>query len=712
MLGAALGLMHAQSLLAQRLPEACERTPLWVEGRVTGLPETFTLPDGVQWQRFAFALNHELAAPCHGPRRLLLSAAGGDTVQPGEHWRFEVSLRRPWGMENPGADNQQRWYAEAGIDAVGSVRKVATAQRISGRAGREQHHRQRQRLSQQMLAALGPEAPGAILRALAVADRSGLDQSLWSLFRHYGISHLLVISGLHIGMVAACGLLLGSYLSRLLGLWGIYRFTALLAPLTAVLLATGYTALAGFTLATSRAWLMIVALLCAMLAGRPALSWHNLLLAAAVLVALQPLAVLGAGFWLSFGSVASLLWFAAWRKGNWLGTHLFMAFAMLPMSGAWFGGTSLVSAFSNALLVPLVGFIVVPLVLAGTLAALVHSPMAAPLWSMAAWPLERLLSVGTTLAEQHSHRLYTEISSTPLALVLCCVALALCCVPLGLRHKALLCSLILPLLLPLAAHRVAAADAVHILVLDVGQGTSVLIYDRDHALLYDTGGGSPGGVSVAERAILPVLRQRGISHLDTVLVSHGDRDHSAGLGSLQTHLSIGSLLVGLDQAQLPGASLCEAGAAWRWRSDVRFQLLAPAPGESLNKNDGSCVLRAQLPGLTVLLAGDIGAARERALIRYWGPQLASQVALAPHHGSQTSSSWAWLARVKPEIVVYTHGRANRFGHPASAVMQRHADMGVATLSSAESGALEWVLRPHTPPQLVAHRELKRRYWKR
>jgi competence protein ComEC len=289
---------------------------------------------------------------------------------------------------------------------------------------------------------------------------------------------------------------------------------------------------------------------------------------------------------------------------------------------------------------------------------------------------------------------------------------ALACLPLQWPRKVLLLILLLPLLLPFAGHRVAAPQAVHVIILDVGQGTSVLVYDRAHALLYDTGGGSPGGISVAERAVMPVLRQRGIRRLDTLLVSHGDRDHSAGLAILQAALSPARLLVGADLSGTPGAEPCRAGQAWQWRDDLRFQLLAPAPGERLSRNDGSCVLRAVLPGTELLLPGDISAHRERVLVRYWDEHLHSRLALAAHHGSKTSSSWAWLGHVRPQRVIYTHGRANPFGHPAATVVQRHQLLGIETLSTAQTGALEWVLEPGKAPVLLQHRASQTRYWKR
>jgi competence protein ComEC len=388
-----------------------------------------------------------------------------------------------------------------------------------------------------------------------------------------------------------------------------------------------------------------------------------------------------------------------------------MCLAMLPLSGWWFGGASQVAALANALLVPLMGLVIVPLALLGVLLAALGQGFAGSLWTAAAWPLQQLLPLGQAWAAAHPDWLYAALTPTPAALALALCALALAVMPLGAARKAwLLPPLLLPLLLPLQGQRTEHRDALHIVTLDVGQGTAVLVYDRSHALLYDTGGGMPGGPDLAESVILPLLRSRGISRLETLIISHGDHDHSAGLDTLRTRLPLDRLLVGADMATEPGATVCRAGMAWRWPGGARFQLLAPAPGESASSNDGSCVLQLRAHGHSLLLPGDIGMARERELVAYWRADLASDWALAPHHGSNTSSSHAWLKQVDPQLVVYTHGRANRYGHPAAAVRERHAQLDIATYSTALEGALEWTLRPGREPQLTAQRSRYLRYW--
>ncbi|QIB67362.1 DNA internalization-related competence protein ComEC/Rec2 [Kineobactrum salinum] len=606
--GAGLAVCHGQQLLERRLPDHCERLPLQVTGTIHSLPRVSTMPEQGQLQRFEFRADSISPVDCAPPRTLLLNYRGEVRLVPGERWRFEVLLRRPWGLVNPGSFNMQAWYAQTGIDAVGSVRSTAPARRLASAEGRAWHHRLRQSLSGQIRAALGDTPEGAVLRALTVADRSGLDHPLWTLFQQFGISHLLVISGLHVGLVAACGLGLGTLLARSLALTGCNRSLVLFAPLLAMVLASGYTALAGFSLATSRAWIMLSCFLLATLCGRPGLSWNNLLLAAAGLLCLNPLAALGAGFWLSFGSVACLLWLSLWwpragRAGRWLGTHAYMCLAMLPLGSWWFGGASQVAALANAVLVPLTGFFVVPLtLLAATLSALNES-WAAGIWRLAAWPLQLLLPGARQFAVDYPHWLYSELMPTGPTVFLALVVLALVAVPLGARIRVLLPLLLLPLLLPTTLHRVAAPGAVHVVALDVGQGTAVLVYDARNVLLYDTGGGMPGSPDVATTVILPFMRSRGLRHIDTLVVSHGDADHSAGLDSLLGKLPVERLLTGPDVEAGSRGESCRAGTAWQWRAPVQFQVLAPAVGEQLDANGGSCVLRAGIGRFSLLLPG-------------------------------------------------------------------------------------------------------------
>lgn len=699
---------HAARWAERELPAACERELLSVVGRVTGLPEAVQALRDEPLYRVTLALEHLGPARCRGPRRVEVYWPAALPPVPGEAWALGLRLRRPWGAVNPGAWNARAGHLARGVHALGSVSAAVAPQRRPQLDKGSAVDRWRQRLSR----ALGSELPaGGLLRALAVADRSGVEAAEWARFQRFGVAHLLVISGLHVGMVAGLGALLGSALARLPG-WG-GQAPRLLA-LGALVLATLYTALAGWSIPTTRAWVMLVCSLVASLAGRTAWAPVNLLFAALVVLVFKPFSALSPGFWLSFGAVAALFWYAHWRGPAGLAgrlglAHLFICLVMFPLGSVWFGAASLISPLANAVLVPLTAVAVVPPVLAGIVAWPLLPSLAQGLWRTAGSVLELVLD-GMQWAESWAAiPLTLPLQMSPGAVLLAVIALALLVLPLAWPRRVAGGLLLLPLLLPLREHRVEAPGAVHVLVLDVGQGAAVLIHDRRRALLYDT-----GSAWAARAVVLPVLRGRGIQRLDRLVISHGDTDHAGGLSELVTALDIASLSLGADipPTSVAGAvSRCRAGESWAWGPGVWFRTLAPAPGEApASRNAGSCVLQVSLWGQRWLLTGDIDAPRERALVDYWGAALHSDWLLAPHHGSDSSSSWAWLKAVRPRQVIYSHGRANPFGHPAPAVLARHAALGIPGQSTAAYGALEWIVEPGAAPRFRAHRQVARRFW--
>jgi competence protein ComEC len=713
-LGCALAILHGNSLLHKRLAAACVKQPVTLTGAVSSLPRTSRMPDGAQRQRFEFSVTAIDPPRCQGPSRLLLSYYGPHKMIPGGRWQFAVTLKKPWGLANPGSFNMQAWFAQSGIDAVGSVRTGGAQRLPPGNMFASAHHRLRLEISEHIAALAMQRDVLAILRAITVADKSGIDARLWSLLQQFGVNHLLVISGLHVGLVAGAGYLLGGLGSRLL-----YLVAGLAVPwlpgALALLLACAYAALAGFSLATQRALCMLACFIVAGLAGRSSGSGNNLQLAAVLVLVLNPLAALGSGFWLSFGAVAALLWLSSWQRGagrcrRLLSTHAFMALVMLPMGAWWFGGSSLVGALANLLMIPLVGFTVVPLSLLAVVSYLLGWPLESGLWQLASWPLRQLLPLAVELADSRQHWLYRHFAPDLSAVLLALLAVALLFIPAGIRTKLLASILALPLLLP----AIPAADSVvlstRVTVLDVGQGTAIVIRAGNRTLLYDTGGGDPAGANMATSVVLPYLRNQAVEALDTFVVSHPDADHSAGTAGVLQAMPVARFRYGGPLAGVQGGRQCVAGEAWRWPGGQSFQFLSPAWETKLSSNDSSCVLQVQIGAYRLLLTGDIERGRERELVRYWGENLRSDWLLAAHHGSLTSSSQTLLKTVRPAVVVLSNGYANRFGHPHPLVLRRLKNTDAVLFSTVESGALEFDFNPGQPMEVRAYRAGKRRFW--
>ncbi|MBE9539921.1 MAG: MBL fold metallo-hydrolase, partial [Proteobacteria bacterium] len=231
-----------------------------------------------------------------------------------------------------------------------------------------------------------------------------------------------------------------------------------------------------------------------------------------------------------------------------------------------------------------------------------------------------------------------------------------------------------------------------------------------NALVYDTGGGDPEGYNMASMVILPYLRARGIKRLNTLVISHRDNDHSAGTGSLMASIPVGQLISGGDGPVLYGAQQCRAGKAWRWPSGERFQILSPARPDGLSSNNSSCVLQIRLGAFSLLLPGDVDTGREKQLLRYWREGLHSDVLLAGHHGSLTSSSYTWLKIVQPSYSVFSSGYRNQFSHPRPEILERFASTGSATFTTARDGAVELELLPDGHIMASAFRAGMHPYW--
>jgi len=689
LLGVAWSNINGQRLLERWLAPDCERVPVTLQGHVASLPEVREARGDRRYQRFLLDVSDVAPARCAGPRRVRLSYYGDEPIKPGQQGQFSALLRVPWGLANPGSDGMESWYAANRIHAVGSVRRLAIDS--SSVPLRYRHHRARAALTRAMDELPGPARARGLLVALTVGVRHRLATDDWTLLRELGILHLAVISGLHVSLAGAGGAFLGKSIARGAALAGGGALWRQLPGLLTLLFATLYAALAGFSLPTVRALLMLAAVVLALSMKRHPTSPRTLLLAAFALVCLQPLATVSSGFWLSVSAVGALLWFTGWQPpGNRvaaaLRVHAYLCAAMLPLTGWWFGAGSLVAPLANAIAVPIVGLFVIPATLLACLANSVSAALAQWIWQ---WPLGLLgllLQWADGLSASTAMIAYRPLGGGLYALANALLAAVLLALPLPLFLRFAAAALLLPLLLRLPPAPVSGPE---LAVLDVGQGTAVVVTHGKHTLVYDTGGGRPGGYTAADAAVIPFLHHRNIRHIDTLIVSHADNDHSAGTQALLDAFPVQRLLLGQELPGVARGSPCRAGKAWSWPGDIRFQLFTGvvAGQGTADSNDASCVLGVDLAGYRFLLPGDISAARERELIRYWRQDLRADWLLAAHHGSGSSTAAAWLRAVDPIGAVLNYGRANHFRHPHPAVLERLAQRAIEIRATAREGAI-------------------------
>ncbi len=716
----AAGLLYALIRAHLALPPAwlaqAEGRDVVVEGTVASLVERDSRAARFVFHARRLAWNGGARA-CGCRLRLAWYARRGGAVPPlapGQRWRLTVRLKRPRGFANPGGFDYGAWLLQRRIDATGYVRTRPPPEAL-GRGGGGLHAL-RGALLERLQAALDGRPAGGLVAALALGERSGIDPRQWEVLRRTGTGHLVAISGLHVGLVAGLAFFLARRLWTLVPGAARYLPAPRAGAMAGFAAAAAYAALAGFSVPTQRALVMVAVAMAMLSAQRRAPAADGLLLALVAVLVLDPLAVLGAGFWLSFGAVAVILWAAAgrhpgrgWRARAAAALHLqgAVALGLVPLTLLWFGQAALVSPLANLFAIPAVGLVAVPLVLGGT-ACLGAGLEAAGggLLGAAAWLLEQVMAVLASLAAWDAGQ-WQAPAPGPAALALGVAGVALLLAPRGLPGRWLGLVLLLPLLVPQPPR--PEPGGFRLAVLDVGQGLAAVVETHRRVLVFDAGARFSARFDAGSAVVAPYLRARGWRAVDLLVISHGDGDHAGGVPGLARALPVGRVLA---PEPWHGAGLtarpCAAGQAWTW-DGVRFEMLGPE-GRGGRRNDRSCVLRVEGAVHSALLPGDIEAGSEYRLVARAGDGLASEVLVAPHHGSRTSSTPRFVAAVAPRLVVFPAGWRNRFRFPAREVTARYRAAGAILAQTGRDGAVLVDAPPAGPLRLVRWRDAARRFW--
>lgn len=707
--------VRALAYAGHALPQALEGRDLVAVGTIASMP---------QWtatgQRFEFeveSVQGAMGQPLHGPWLLAwysrgVEGEGGATevLRAGDRWRLGLRLRAPHGQLNPHGHDHELQLWDEGLHATGYVLDRPPAARIS--EGGWGLQRLRQHVRDAIFARVADPAQAGVIAALVVGDQRAITRSDWDVFRATGVAHLVSISGLHVTLFAWCAAAMvgaGWRRSQRLSLAWPAQHAGLVGG---ILFAIGYALFSGWGVPAQRTVWMLVSMALLRLSGRR-WPWPLVWLAAmAVVVCIDPWALLQAGFWLSFVAVGILFASGRTEGAHWrrlLREQAIVTLALAPLTLLLFGQMSLVSLPANLLAIPWVTLVVTPLGMAGVVLA--------PAWDAAAWAVQAMGWVLCWLAEVPAAVWTSATPPLPLAVIAMAGALLLV-----LRLPTALRMLGLPLLLPVLLWQTPRPPPgeFEVLAVDVGQGGAALVRTAGHGLLYDTGPRWGPESEAGSRVLVPLLRSLG-ERLDTVVVSHRDSDHSGGADAIRAAQPEAQWWLSYEAPHLGRAARpCMAGQAWEW-DGVRFEFLHPQPRDygaaGLRPNAMSCVLRVSAragTGPAVLLTGDIELAQERRLMQdtladpMAAALLRADLLLVPHHGSRTSSSAAFIEAVAPRLAVVQAGWRNRFGHPVATVVQRYGDAGVPVHNTATCGAATW--SSMRPDVAVCERERRRRYW--
>lgn len=723
----------AHLMLAGALSAALEGQDISVEGRVASLPEhqgrrlRFQFePETLRWQDQAQAVPGKLLLSWYPRKGHKIPA-----LRVGERWRLQVRLKRPHGFSNPGGFDYEAWLFQQGIRARGYVRhapKTAPTdvpplnQRLA-LAGRAYWVDQiREGLRDDMLASLGDQPLRGIVLALAIGDRQFITPAQWQVLRRTGTNHLVAISGLHVGLVAGFAFFLLRRLWRL-SARAVVRWPAnKVGAVAALLAAVVYAALAGFSVPTQRALIMVAVVMWALVVQRHTRPSHLLAFALLMVLIIDPLAVMAAGFWLSFGAVAVILYGMSGRLAmrslwwRWGRVQWLVAVGLFPALLLLFQQASLVAPLANLLAVPWVSLVTVPLTLLGSIVLGLSSML-----GFSTTPGDGLLAL-SSLSLEGLWWWLNELAQWPLAawrqmapplwgLPVAVIGIAWLLAPRGVPARWVGLVGLLPLVF-ISPTAIPDGQA-RFTLLDVGQGLAAVVQTRNHVLVFDAGPRFSSGFNTGEAVVAPYVRAQGRRQVDTLLVSHGDNDHIGGVEGLRAEIPVRQVLSSVPQ-DIDGAGPCRAGQRWRW-DGVVFAMLNPGeavPRGGRTDNNRSCVLRVQAGGQSVLLTGDIEKAAEGTLVRRFGQGLRSDVLVVPHHGSRTSSSPAFLDAVVPKLALFPVGYRNRYGFPRPRIVQRYAQRQVRLLDTAQYGAIELQLGGADGLDLVqTYRQRTAHYWR-
>ncbi|MBL1140997.1 MAG: DNA internalization-related competence protein ComEC/Rec2 [Proteobacteria bacterium] len=702
-------LVFSHMKIINQLDENIENNDVFIKGVIISLPEVHH--DHVRFLIDIDEIRNLNGEKIYFPEIARLSWYKNKVIpEPGEQWQLKVKLKRPYGFMNPGGFDYEAWLLRRGIKATGYI-KFDKQNKKTGEDSRYYIQKLRFKIANKLRENLDKPLLGLVL-ALTLGDRSQLEVEQWEILTKTGTSHLIAISGLHLGLIAGFIYFIARFIwSRFYSLT--QRIPApLFASIMAFFGAFFYALLSGFALPAQRALIMIAVFLLATLWVRQVLFTNVICFTLILVLILDPFAIMAADFYLSFMAVLFILYLTRFRLNKhheitrWVHLQCLLSFALCPILIFWFKQIPVYSVLANLITIPVVGFLVVPLSLVALLLLFLFPVVAQYLYALIDkinefnWAWLKFLS-------QQDNAVIPVAAPNSLSLLLAIAGLLILMMPKGLpaRYSGLL--FFLPLLFPF--NEKLKPGEFDFNLLDVGQGLSAVIQTKNHTLVYDTGAKFSKRFNTGDAVIKPYLRIKGVKEISSMIISHGDNDHIGGANAIINNFKVNKILTSVPEHSLDQKSeICHAGQKWHW-DGVDFTVLYPVTETTYLGNNASCVLKVSSKNGSVLLTGDIEKEAEASLIKQYGDMLHADILLVPHHGSRTSSTKAFVSMVSPDYAFIPAGYRNRFGFPKKDIINRYEDQDVVTYISYESGELSAKFRDKHP-QIDEFRTKNRRFW--
>ena len=663
-------------------------------------------------------------------------------IKQGQQWLLKVRIKPAHGFANIGGFSYQTWLRQKKIHATGYVKHSVENKVIDA----QPTYRQKLYLQlNEIVSSFASKNPRFhFIFALTFGERGKITTDQWQVLQATGTQHLMAISGLHLGLIASGAFGLMVMFFRFIPIhllfsekgkyWLVNKNNRIIAFVFSSIVAVFYAYLAGFSLPTLRALIMMQIFIGSKLLAVKLTVTRWLLLSIVCIILLSPFSLFSVSFWLSVYAVTLIL-LIIWRcrqlissSGNsqlqkvkaWMSSliivQLGLTLFMLPIAAILNHQLPLSALLANIIAVPWMSFTAIPLCLLSVVVMPFSDALSILFLELSLASLDLIWLWLSYLSNQEW--LFIDVSHETLLIILVMSGLTFISYFLALPKKYFLAAVLFSLTYFYLGNSKNSNDW-QVNVLDVGQGLAVVVERNSRTILYDTGASYPSGFNLADSVIFPYFQYRGIETIDQLILSHADNDHAGGLSFIDKQVALNK--VSVDQIKYNQSSKitkeysfaktgsCKQGDDFIWQG-LTFSVLWPVTIQE-NENDNSCVINISDGKYNVLLTGDISRKVEKLLTA--NPEIAKKlkadVIIAPHHGSKTSSSSRFIKAVSPDAVIFSAGFLNRWHMPNKAVLKRYEEFNVTPYSTADQGMIQIKIEEQGL-EIQSYREHIKPYW--